>query len=81
MSLFGKKKKNSADEKPKQTEQSKAEDVVTDGQLIAVISAAIAAFEEKAVSSDLVVRKVSRRRGRSTVWGDAGINDCMRSRI
>ena len=81
MSLFGKKKKNSDDEKLKQTEQSKAEDVITDGQLIAVISAAIAAFEGKAVSSNLVVRKVSRQRGRSTVWGEAGITDCMRSRI
>lgn len=50
-----------------------------DDSLIAVISAAIAAYEGGS-PNNLVVRKISRISGATTVWGDAGRADCIDSR-
>lgn len=50
-----------------------------DDSLIAVISAAIAAYEGGS-ANNLVVRKISRISGDTTVWGDAGRADCIDSR-
>lgn len=50
-----------------------------DDSLIAVISAAIAAYEGGG-ANNLVVRKISRISGATTVWGDAGRADCIDSR-
>lgn len=50
-----------------------------DDSLIAVISAAIAAYEGGS-PNNLVVRKISRISGETTVWGDAGRADCIDSR-
>lgn len=50
-----------------------------DDSLIAIISAAIAAYEGTTANS-LVVRKISRISGATTAWGDAGRADCIDSR-
>lgn len=50
-----------------------------DDSLIAVISAAIAAYEGGS-PNNLVVRKISRISGETTAWGDAGRADCIDSR-
>lgn len=51
-------------------------------ELIAVISAAIAAYEgtSSLAASNLVVKKISRAGGESTAWGKAGMADCVDSR-
>ena len=49
-------------------------------ELIAVISAAIAAFEGSYAASNLIIRKINRAQGQVTVWNNAGRADCMRSR-
>ncbi|MCB6992789.1 OadG family protein [bacterium 210820-DFI.6.37] len=50
-----------------------------DDTLIAVISAAIAAYEGGS-ANNLVVRKIRRISGDTTAWGDAGRADCIDSR-
>ena len=50
-----------------------------DDALIAVISAAIAAYEGGS-ANNLVVRKIRRISGDTTAWGDAGRADCIDSR-
>lgn len=50
-----------------------------DAQLVAVISAAIAALEGTS-TSNLVVRKITRVGGTSTAWSHAGSMDCLDSR-
>lgn len=52
--------------------------VVDDKNIVAVISAAITAYEGE--SSNLVVRKIRRISGETTAWGDAGRTDCIESR-
>jgi len=49
-------------------------------ELIAVITAAIAAFEGSAAMSGLVVRKISRISGETTAWSSAGLMECIDSR-
>lgn len=52
-----------------------------DANLIAVITAAIAAYESgKGGPGNLVVRKISRVSGETTAWSDAGRADCIASR-
>lgn len=52
-----------------------------DADLIAVITAAIAAYEGgKGGSGNLVVRKISRVSGEATAWSNAGRADCIASR-
>lgn len=55
---------------------------VMDGgtELIAVITAAIAAMEGSAVTSNLIVRKISRISGNSTAWSRAGASEVIDSR-
>lgn len=81
MSLFGKKRNNNSVEEIKSLEVPIAEEKTqSGGELIAVISAAIAAFEGSQVMSNLVIRKIVREQGQVTVWNNAGRADCMRSR-
>jgi len=77
MSLFGKKRKES---KPALNEPVAKDEIKDDGELIAVISAAIAALEGSKVMSNLVIRKIVREQGQVTVWNHAGRIDCMNSR-
>jgi len=51
-------------------------------EIVAVISAAIAAMESNAsVSANgLIIRKISRISGNSTAWSMAGLNECIDSR-
>lgn len=52
-----------------------------DADLIAVITAVIAAYEGgKGGSGNLVVRKISRVSGEATAWSNAGRADCIASR-
>jgi hypothetical protein len=82
MSLFGKLFSNTgaqADQPVSGVSPANAQ-VQNDEELIAVISAAIAAFEGSKVMSNLIIRKISREHGQVTVWNSAGRADCMRSR-
>ena len=50
-------------------------------ELIAVIAAAIAAFEGQAINAgDLIIRKISRASGQVTAWGNAGTSEAIASR-
>ncbi|MCQ4636162.1 OadG family protein [Anaerovorax odorimutans] len=49
-----------------------------DDSLIAVITAAIAAFQGG--SNNFIVRKIRRMSGETTAWSDAGRADCIDSR-
>jgi len=55
---------------------------VDNGELIAVITAAIAAMEGagSGAVSNFVVKKISRITGESTAWSKAGTNECFDSR-
>ena len=81
MSLFGKLfSGNNEPEENANVQVSEAQNISGD-ELIAVITAAISAFEgESASMSNLIVRRVSREQGRVTVWSNAGREACMRSR-
>ena len=81
MSLFGKLfSGNNAPEESANVQVSEAQ-AKSDDELIAVITAAISAFEgESAHVSNLIVRRVRREQGKVTVWSNAGREACMRSR-
>ena len=49
-------------------------------ELIAVITAAIAAYETGKSYSNFKVRKIRRVSGQMTMWLNAGITECMDSR-
>jgi len=50
-------------------------------ELIAVITAAIVAFEGKTANAgDLIIRKISRASGQATSWGNAGTSEAIASR-
>ncbi len=55
-------------------------EVQDDVALIAVITAAIAAFEGSAVTSNLTVRKIRRVPGPDPVWSHAGRNEAVDNR-
>lgn len=48
--------------------------------LVAVIAAAIAAYEGSGGSGNLIVRKISRVSGEITPWSNAAREDCIESR-
>lgn len=52
----------------------------TGPELIAVITAAIAAMEGSVSSSNLIIRKISRISGNNTSWGKAGVSEIIDSR-
>lgn len=52
----------------------------SDDALIAVIAAAIAAYEGSESAGNLIVRKISRVSGEMTSWSNAAIEDCLNSR-
>lgn len=78
--MFGRKKKENSI--PVVPEVSAAPAVSEAGaELIAVIAAAIAAFEGGGVSGNgFIVRKISRVTGGTTSWSNAGLNECIDSR-
>jgi len=49
-------------------------------ELVAVIAAAISAFEEGGALSSFTVRKINRASGPMTTWTNAGIAECVDSR-
>ncbi|MCL1808760.1 MAG: OadG family protein [Clostridiales bacterium] len=53
---------------------------VDDGELAAVIAAAIAAFEGGTGADGLVVRRIRRVSGQGNAWNSAGRSDCIDSR-
>ena len=50
------------------------------GELIAVISAAIAAFEGDAHADGLIVRRIHRISDQMPAWNRAGLSECIDSR-
>ena len=85
MGLFNKKKKNTtadASQLPVSSAEGSAEtggalNGQTDSELIAVISAAIAAYEAEQFIQTLYIRKLDRRSGARPVWGSAGTNEAI----
>lgn len=67
---------------PAVTSPSAAQPVNADSELIAVITAAIAALESSAsvFANGFVVRKISRITGGTTAWSNAGLNESINSR-
>lgn len=51
-----------------------------DGELAAVVAAAIAAFEGSTGADGLIVRRIRRVSGQANAWNDAGRSDCVDSR-
>jgi len=51
-----------------------------DAEIAAVIAAAIAAYEGSGRAGNLVVRKISRISGETTLWTNAAREDCIESR-
>ena len=50
-------------------------------ELIAVITAAIEAFEDNTANAgNLIIRKISRAAGQATAWGNAGTSEAIASR-
>ncbi len=56
------------------------EPVNTGSELVAVITAAIAAMEGTVPASNLIIRKISRIPGNNTAWGRAGVSEIIDSR-
>ena len=52
---------------------------MADGELVAVIAAAVAAMENTVVSN-LVVKKITRVSGPTNAWARAGLSECIDSR-
>ena len=52
----------------------------TDDVLTAVIAAAIAAYQSEGGTGNLVVRKIQRLSGETTLWTNAAREDCIESR-
>ncbi len=59
---------------------SVVEEIVDDGQLIAVITAAIAAMEGEGATSNLIVKRISRISGNAPTWSAAGRAEVIDSR-
>ena len=51
-----------------------------DTELVAVIAAAIAAYQSEGGTGNLVVRKIQRLSGETTLWTNAAREDCIESR-
>lgn len=84
--MFGRKRQaadpNPVVAAPAASSPSAVQTVNADSELIAVITAAIAAFESSAsvFTNGFVVRKISRITGSSTAWSNAGLNESINSR-
>lgn len=57
-----------------------ATEYINDKELIAVISAAIAAASENIATGGLFIQKIRRVSGETTAWRQAGGNECIASR-
>ena len=70
MGLFSKKKKE---------ENTAVQEVQgqTDSELIAVITAAIAAYEAEQFAPALYIRKINRAAGVRPIWGTTGTNEAI----
>lgn len=63
------------------TQERETETAISDcGELIAVISAAIAAFEGETGEDGLIVRRIRRIADQMPAWNRAGLSDCIDSR-
>jgi hypothetical protein len=54
---------------------------VTDGEVIAAVSAAIAAYEEETTFDGFTYRKLNRTAGARTAWNLAGNRETIESRL
>ena len=50
------------------------------GEIVAAISAAIAAISDVGIKNNLIVRKINRISGENTPWRSAGESECIDSR-
>ena len=82
MGLFNKKKKDieNTSSQITQDEQATPQEEIsgkTDEELIAVIAAAIAAYEAEAFVQTLHIKKINRVAGVKPAWGTAGLNEAI----
>jgi hypothetical protein len=79
--MFFKKKKEPEIPANTQTANPAAADAEISGEIIAVITAAIAAFTAgQTPGSNLIIRKISRVHGEKLSWSNAGLMECIDSR-
>jgi len=65
---------------PKAHAPAATEEKASSGELLAVIAAAIAAYEEDQYRQALYVKKLNRSAGVRPVWGAMGTNEAVNSR-
>jgi hypothetical protein len=53
---------------------------VSDAEVVAVIAAALAAYQSEGVARDIVYRKINRTAGPRTEWNLAGLREVLASR-
>ena len=75
MGLFGKKKKAEAELATANTASAAISE-----ETIAVISAAVAAYEAEQYTQTLYIRKLNRAAGARPAWGVAGTNEAIDAR-
>ncbi|MDR3305695.1 MAG: hypothetical protein LBS85_06725 [Clostridiales Family XIII bacterium] len=87
MALFGKKKKieeavvfGQNEEEPAAVTAAAIEVSGADDELIAVISAAVAAFQTEGFVQTLYIRKIGRAAGTKPAWGAMGLNEVIDTR-
>ena len=73
-------KASAAETKANATPSVAAPAAKTDDVLTAVIAAAIAAYQSEGGTGNLVVRKIQRLSGETTLWTNAAREDCIESR-
>ena len=73
-------KASAAETKANATPSVAAAAAKTDDVLTAVIAAAIAAYQSEGGTGNLVVRKIQRLSGETTLWTNAAREDCIESR-
>jgi len=83
MGLFNRKKTDNADPVPGAAVEAAAEEQAADaenGELIAVIAAAIAAYEAEQFRQTLYIQKINRACGIRPAWGITGTQEAIDTR-
>jgi glutaconyl-CoA/methylmalonyl-CoA decarboxylase subunit delta len=80
--MFGFKKNEETEKIPEAASAvpAAADDTGVSAEIIAVITAAIAAMEGSVSSDGLIIRRINRVSGFRPIWGSAGTADCLESR-
>lgn len=77
MGIFGKKKEKTVAEAPAAVPAAEEKKAAESGELVAVLTAAIAAYEAEQYRQTLYIRKIDRTAGVRPVWGVTGANEAI----